>query len=78
MLKTQNFDGYQCGIASMVYKFFDKKTSGSGIKNVNISNKGPLDLAVQELAEELHISIIRKLIKEKYNLLILKIFGVQI
>ena len=78
LLKTQNFDGYQCGIASMVYKFFDKKTSGSGIKNVNISNKGPLDLAVQELAEELHISIIRKLIKEKYNLLILKIFGVQI
>ena len=78
LLKTQNLDGYQCGIASMVYKFFDKKTSGSGIKNVNISNKRPLDLAVQELAEELHISIIRKLIKEKYNLLILKIFGVQI
>ena len=25
--------------ASMVYKFFDKKTSGSGIKNENISNK---------------------------------------
>ena len=78
LLKTQNFDGYQCGIASMVYKFFDKKTSGSGIKNANISNKRPLDLAAQELAEELHISVIRKLIKEKYNLLILKIFGVQI
>ena len=24
---------------SMIYKFFDKKTSGSGIKNQNISNK---------------------------------------
>ena len=29
----------------MVYKFFDKKTSGSGTKNEDISNK--------ELAEEL-------------------------
>ena len=27
------YDGYQRGLASMVYKFFDKKTSGSGIIN---------------------------------------------
>ena len=26
--KNPKYDGYQCGIASMVYKFFDKKTSG--------------------------------------------------
>ena len=32
-------DRYQCGLASMVYKFFDK-TFGSGIKNGNISSKG--------------------------------------
>ena len=25
------YDGYQRGLASMVYKFFDKKSSGSGI-----------------------------------------------
>ena len=36
----------------MIYKFFDKKSSGSGIKNENISNK--------ELAEELHKPIIKK------------------
>ena len=41
----------------MVYKCFDKKTSGSGIKNHNISNK--------ELAEELHKPIIRKFKKRK-------------
>ena len=46
------YDGYQRGFASMVYKFFDKKSSGSGIKNENISNK--------ELAEKLHKPIIRK------------------
>ena len=27
-------DGYRRGLASMVYQFFDKKTSRSGIKNV--------------------------------------------
>ena len=44
--KNPKFDGYQLGLASMVYDFFDKKTSGSSIKNENISNK--------ELAQELH------------------------
>ena len=43
----------------MVYKCFDKKTSGGAIKNKNMSNK--------ELAEELHKPIIRKFNKEKYN-----------
>ena len=36
--KNPKFDRYQCGLASMVYTFFDKKTSGSSIKNENISN----------------------------------------
>ena len=27
------YDGYQSGLASMLYKFFDKKSSGSGIAN---------------------------------------------
>ena len=28
------YDGYKKGLASMVYKFFDKKTAGSGIKSM--------------------------------------------
>ena len=28
-----NYHGYQRGLVSMVYKFFDKKSSGSGIIN---------------------------------------------
>ena len=40
--------------------FFDKKASGSGIKNENISNN--------ELAEELHKPIIRKFKKTKVHL----------
>ena len=43
----------------MVYQFVDRKTSGSGIKNENISNK--------ELAEELHKPIIRKFKKRKVH-----------
>ena len=27
------YDGYQRGLASMVYKFFDEKSKGAGIKN---------------------------------------------
>ena len=27
------YDGYQRGLGSMIYKFFDKKSSGSGIVN---------------------------------------------
>ena len=45
-----NYDGYQRGLASMVYKFFDKKSKGSGI--VNEPNS--------QLANELHKQIIRK------------------
>ena len=33
--KDPKYDGYQRGLASMVYKFFDKKSSGSGAKHVN-------------------------------------------
>ena len=57
--KNPKYDGYERGLASMVYKFFDKKTSGSSFKNENISNK--------ELAEELHKPIIRKFNKRKVH-----------
>ena len=30
--KDQKYDGYQKGLASMVYKYFDSKVSGSGAK----------------------------------------------
>ena len=30
--KNLKYDGYQRGLASVVYKFFGKKTSGSSIK----------------------------------------------
>ena len=37
--KNPKYDGYQRGLASMVYKFFGKKASGGTVKNENISNK---------------------------------------
>ena len=55
--KNLKYNGYQRGLASMVYKCFDKKTSGSGIKNENMSD--------QQLAEELHKPAIRKFKKRK-------------
>ena len=35
--KNSKNDGYHYGLASMIDKFFDKKTSGSGIKSTIIS-----------------------------------------
>ena len=32
--KDPKYDGYQRGLASMVYKSFDKKPAGSGIKSI--------------------------------------------
>ena len=43
--KDPKYDGYQRGLASMVYKFFDKKTAGKGIKSMQQN---------EQLAEELH------------------------
>ena len=48
--KNPKYDEYQKGIASMVYKLFDKKTSDSGIKNESMSDR--------QLVQELHKLII--------------------
>ena len=52
--KNPKYDGYQRGLASMVYNFFDKKSTGSGV-NTHENNKRPLDLA-----EDLHETVVRK------------------
>ena len=52
----QKYDGYQRGLASMVYNFFDKKSQGSGLAN----NKENV-----QLANELHKPIIKKFNKRK-------------
>ena len=62
--KDPQYDGYQRGLASMVYKCFDKKTKGSG---VILANKSAIKSIPQneQLAEELHKPIIRKYEKRK-------------
>ena len=85
--KSPKYDGYQRGLATMVYNFFEKKfallersgtlsprdkyASGGAIKNEIISNK--------ELAEELHKPIIRKFKKRKvYSSFIDNIWGADL
>ena len=50
------YDGYQRGLASMVYKFFNKKSSGSGVAATEPN---------YQLANELHRQIIRKFKRRK-------------
>ena len=52
---SPKYVGYQRGLASLVYKLFDKKSSGSGTENEVTQN--------QQIGEELHKPIIRKLKK---------------
>ena len=54
--KNPKYDGYQRGIASMVYKFFGKKAAGI---SVNI-DKNKSAFNNEKLAEELHKPIVRK------------------
>ena len=49
-----NYDGYQRGLASMVYKFFDKKSKGSRINEPNY-----------QLANELINQLLTNLKKKK-------------
>ena len=55
MAGDPKYDGYQRGLAFMVYKFFDKKSSGSGIANK----------PNYQLADELHKPIIKKFKERK-------------
>ena len=50
IVENPKYDGYQRGLSSMVYKFFDKKTQGSG---------------AQQLAEELRKPIIKTFSKRR-------------
>ena len=67
--KNPKHDGYQRGLASVVYKFFDKKSKGSGI----INNKENI-----QLADELHKPIIKKFKNKKFILHLQIIFEVPI
>ena len=55
--KNSKYDGYQRGLASLVYKCLDKKSFSGAAKSEIISN--------QQLAEELHKTIMRKFEKRK-------------
>ena len=57
--KIPNYDEYQSGLASMVYKVFDKKTAGGATENEILSNK--------EYDEELKKPFSRKFKKWKVS-----------
>ena len=69
--KDPKYDGYQRGLASMVYKFFDKKNAGSGA--TTLANKSAIKSMPQneQLAEELQRPIIKKFKKRR------SIFSIQ-
>ena len=69
--KNPKYDGYQRGLSSVVSKFFDKRSAGSGVANNDIKQN-------LQLAEELHKPIIRSFKKEQFIQNLTTIFGVLI
>ena len=69
------YNGYQRGLASMVYKFFDKKSMDSGFKKLKNTTKPSSSI----LADELHKPIINKFNKIKvYSQFKNNIWGVDL
>ena len=58
----QKYDGYQRGLASMVYNFFDKKSQGSGrpLSSASLITNNKRNI---QLAKELHKPNIKKIEK---------------
>ena len=77
--KSPKYEGYQHGLASMVYKVFDKKTFARCARSENLATRATQvtrnkfagsgikngNISKKELAEELHKLIIRKCKKRK-------------
>ena len=68
IVNDPKYDGYQRGLASVAYKFFDKNSSGSGV------DAKPN----YQLANELHSQIIVNSKEEKFIHCVETIFGVLI
>ena len=63
---NSEYDGYQRGLANMVYKFFDKKSMESGFKQLkNTTKLSSLERSSSILADELHKPVIKKFNKRK-------------
>ena len=62
--RDQKYDGYQRGLASMVYKLFDKKSQGSG-RPLSSASQLANNMENIQLANELHKPIIKKFKKKK-------------
>ena len=61
----QRYDGYQRGLTSMVYMFFDKKSQGSGrpLSSASLIANNKENI---QLVDELHKPIIRKFKKSLF------------
>ena len=79
-IKNPKYDVYQQVLASMVYKYFDKKTSGDAATLAwseilgswatrNISTVKNENMSNNKLAAELHKPIVRKFKKKKSTLI---------
>ena len=76
--KILKYGGYQRGLASMAYKYFDKKSALSADESASGSGFNKKIIANQHLAEELYKLVIGQFENENLTNLLKIIFGVLI
>ena len=64
IVKNPKYDGYQRGFASVVYKFLDKRSSTANNSGGAVTSG---IMPKQQLAEELHKSVVKKFAKQQYT-----------
>ena len=62
--RDQKYDGYQRELASMIYKFFDKKSQGTGrpLSSASLITNNKQNI---QLAKELHNQFLKNLKKDQ-------------
>ena len=71
------YDGYQTGLSSMIFKFFDKKyPGGSGVATLTINLLSNLCQISYNLLMNFINQLLENLTKEKFILCLKTIFGV--
>ena len=65
-MNDRKYDGYQRWLASMVYKFFDKKSSGNGVATEPICDVATITCGWTWVLEDTSTQAISAYIKCKY------------
>ena len=81
IVSDPKYDGYQRGLAPMVYNFFDKKSSGSGVAtkpNCQFANEIYRQIIRKFKRRKVHSSVVQKNLADYFSMTLSKTFSRQV